>query len=269
VSDTAIRLLLCDIDGTLVTSQKELTGETIRAVRALEESNVIFTLTSARPPCGFAMFVEPLNLTAPLGAFNGGLLVDRDLSPIHELAIDADLVSPIIDALSTSGLFVWVYQGNEWFVRDLHGPHVARESEVVQFHPVKVANFDDVRENVVKIVGVSDDPMEITKGQSAIRDFDISGTTSQTYYLDVTNHGATKGSVVEFLAQHFSIETSSIATIGDAANDVAMFERSGLSIAMGNASHGVKSSAQLETKSNDDNGLSYAIERFILPRAEA
>ena len=74
MSDTPLRLVLSDVDGTLINSKKELTDETIRAVRALEDRNVLFTLTSARPPRGFAMFLDPLDLTAPLGAFNGGLI---------------------------------------------------------------------------------------------------------------------------------------------------------------------------------------------------
>ena len=269
MSETPIRLVLSDVDGTLINSNKELTDETIRAVRALEERGILFTLTSARPPRGFAMFLEPLDLTAPLGAFNGGLFVNRDMSPIHELAVDESLVGPIIAALSASELSVWVYQGTDWYVLDLEGPHVAHESDVVQFRPTQIASFRDLRRDVVKIVGVSDDPKAIAKGQSALGGFDISATTSQTYYLDVTNPLANKGSVVEFLAAHFSIERDSIATIGDAGNDVAMFERSGLSIAMGNASSDVKAKALMETKSHDDNGFAYAVEHLILPRADA
>jgi len=267
VSDTPIRLVVSDVDGTLINSDKELTDETVHAVRSLEERNILFTLTSARPPRGFAMFLDPLDLTAPLGAFNGGLFVNRDMSPLHELPVDEDLVAPIIGALSASELSVWVYQGTDWFVLDLNGPHVAHESDVVQFRPTRVASFDDVRRDVVKIVGVSDDPQAIAKGQAALGGFSVSATASQTYYLDVTNPHANKGSVVDFLAQHFSLDTSSIATIGDAANDVAMFERSGLSVAMGNASDEVKAKALLETKSHDDNGFSYAVEHLILPRA--
>jgi hypothetical protein len=269
VSDTPIRLVLSDVDGTLINSGKELTDETVRAVRALEDRNILFTLTSARPPRGFAMFLDPLDLTAPLGAFNGGLFVNRDMSPIHELAIDEHLVGPLIEALTASELTVWVYQGTDWFVLDLNGPHVAHESDVVQFRPTEVGSFDDLRHDVVKIVGVSDDPKAIAAGQTAIHDLDISATTSQTYYLDVTNPRANKGSVVEFLAQHFSITTDSIATIGDAGNDVSMFERSSLSIAMGNASDDVKAKASMETKSHDDNGFAYAVEHLILPRTEA
>jgi hydroxymethylpyrimidine pyrophosphatase-like HAD family hydrolase len=57
-----------------------------------------------------------------------------------------------------------------------------------------------------------------------------------------------------------------IATLGDMPNDVLMFQKSGLSIAMGNASPEVQTQADLVTASNDDEGFAKAIERFILPR---
>ncbi|MGH3732875.1 MAG: Cof-type HAD-IIB family hydrolase [Acidimicrobiales bacterium] len=267
MSDTPIRLVVSDVDGTLITFDKDLTDETIRAARLLKEDNILLSVTSARPPLGLAMLIKPLGISAPLGAFNGALMVNADMSVIHELAVDQDLVGPIIDALSASALSVWVYQGTNWFVRDLKGPHVSHESSVVQFHPTQLKDFDAVRHDVVKIVGVSDDPTVIAKGQEALRDFHISATTSQTYYLDVTHPQANKGTVVEFLAKHFSIDTSSIASIGDGGNDVAMFERSGVSIAMGNASDEVKATALQVTTSNDDNGFANAMEQFVLPRS--
>ncbi|HTT59733.1 MAG TPA: Cof-type HAD-IIB family hydrolase [Acidimicrobiales bacterium] len=269
MTDSPIRLLLSDVDGTLITTDKVLTPETVRAVAQLREHDVLFSLTSARPPRGFSMFVDPLELTAPLGAFNGGLMVRPDMSPISELPVESSIVEPIIGALRSSGLSIWVYQNTDWFVLDLEGPHVAHESEVVGFGPTPIASFEDLRLDVVKIVGVSDDPAEIARGLEALREFDIAATTSQTYYLDVTNPRANKGSVVEFLARYFSIDVGSIATIGDAANDVAMFQRSGLSIAMGNALDAVKSTASHVTASHDDNGFASAVSEFILPHVSA
>jgi hydroxymethylpyrimidine pyrophosphatase-like HAD family hydrolase len=70
--------------------------------------------------------------------------------------------------------------------------------------------------------------------------------------------------VVEFLSSTFDIPTSEIATIGDGQNDISMFERSGFSIAMGNAAPDVKSSASTVTSSNQDEGFARAVERFIL-----
>ncbi len=89
-------------------------------------------------------------------------------------------------------------------------------------------------------------------------------TRSQPYYLDVTNKNANKGAVVEYLSQHVGVPAEEIATIGDQPNDVLMFERSGLSIAMGNASNEVKARADAVTNSYNDEGFAKAMERFIL-----
>jgi hydroxymethylpyrimidine pyrophosphatase-like HAD family hydrolase len=90
---------------------------------------------------------------------------------------------------------------------------------------------------------------------------------SQPYYLDVTHPAANKGTVVATLSQLLSIPSWEIATIGDMPNDVLMFRKSGLSIAMGNASAEVKAQAMVVTASNEDDGFAEAMERFVLPPA--
>ncbi len=96
-----------------------------------------------------------------------------------------------------------------------------------------------------------------------------SAARSQPYYLDVTHPDANKGTVVTTLSKLLSVPADEIATIGDMPNDVLMFRKSGLSIAMGNASQEVQAQADLVTDSYDDEGFAKAIERFILPRARA
>jgi len=92
----------------------------------------------------------------------------------------------------------------------------------------------------------------------------VSAAKSQPYYGDVTNPNANKGAVVKYLSQTYQIPTEQIATIGDQPNDVLMFAHSGLSIAMGNASHEVQRAARRVTTSNEDEGFANAIERFVL-----
>jgi Cof subfamily protein (haloacid dehalogenase superfamily) len=267
VSDPDIRLVLSDVDGTLVTSKKELTPEAVRAVEQLGEAGILFAVTSGRPPRGLSMLIDPLVLTTPISGFNGGLIVSRDLVTMQELTIRDEVVGPIIEVLRSHDLSVWVYQGTDWFVLDLDGPHVAHEAIVCQFNPTELDDFDGVRGDIVKIVGVSDDPAVIETATGALDDAfsrDVSATSSQTYYIDITHQDANKGRVVDFLAETFSIGAEHVATIGDMSNDVLMFERSGLSIAVGNASDDVKAQATHATTSNDENGFANAVERFIL-----
>jgi Cof subfamily protein (haloacid dehalogenase superfamily) len=267
VRDPRIRLVLSDVDGTLVTADKELTNDSIRAVQRLKEQGLLFAVTSGRPPKGLRMLIDPLALTTPLAGFNGGLIVDRDLQILQELTIRDEDVDPIIDVLEEHELSVWVYQGTDWYVLDLDGPHVAHESVVCQFGPTQLDSFEGVRGDIIKVVGVHDDPAVIATATAALNKRfgdDVSATSSQTYYIDVTHQDANKGSVVDYLARTLSLETNQIATVGDMANDVLMFERSGLSIAMGNASEDVKGKASYVTTSNDDEGFAHAMDQFIL-----
>jgi Cof subfamily protein (haloacid dehalogenase superfamily) len=262
-----VRLVLADVDGTLVTPAKELTDRTIAAGHRLGEAGIRFAVTSGRPPRGMAMLVEPLELTLPLAAFNGGLYVNPDMSVIEERTIPADVVGPTMNLMSSHQLDVWLYRGPEWLVRDTDGPHVAQEAATVRFPPTLAEDFDGLTEGIVKIVGVSDDLPRVAEAEAAARaEFGdhVSAARSQPYYLDVTHPDANKGCVVRFFSRRYDIPTDQIATIGDMPNDVLMFAHSGLSIAMGNATPEVQRAARRVTASNAEDGFAIAIERFIL-----
>jgi len=267
----SIRLLLSDVDGTLVTQEKVLTERSIEAVHKLHEAGILFAITSGRPPRGMAMLVEPLDLETPIAAFNGGLVVAPDMSVLAEREIPGDLVAPVIQLLESSGLDVWVYRGAEWLIRNLDAAHVAREAFTVQFEPTVVETFDGMSAGVAKIVGVSDDLDAVASASASAHDTfgdHVSAARSQQYYVDVTHPEANKGGVVKFLSARYEIPEAQIATIGDMPNDVLMFARSGLSIAMGQSGREVHRAARRVTASNDDDGFAYAVDRFILPTIE-
>jgi Cof subfamily protein (haloacid dehalogenase superfamily) len=262
-----ISLLLADVDGTLVTRDKILTARAQDAVRSLREAGIRFAITSGRPPRGMAMLIEPLALETPVAGFNGGLFVRPDLSIMEERTLAPDVAAQAVDLILSHGLDVWIYEGNDWLVRDAKAPHVDREAWTVKFAPRVVDDFDAVPEGVVKIVGVSDDYDLVARceadAQARLGDR-ATAARSQPYYLDVTHRDANKGFVAGYLSRTLGIPQAEIATIGDQPNDVLMFRRSGFSIAMGNASDEVKRQASATTDSYDDDGFAKAVERFIL-----
>lgn len=267
MSAAQVRLLLADIDGTLVTDEKVLTPRTVEAVHALREAGIIFAVTSGRPPKGMESLIEPLGLTTPLAAFNGGIIVDPDLTPIEQKVIPADVEQPIIAELESSGLDVWVYRGPDWLVRDPEGPHVVAEAHTVRFEPTIVDGYDDIADGIAKIVGVSDDYELVASTTAATHDEfgdHVSAARSQPYYLDITHPQANKGGVAQYLSRRYGIPEEQIATIGDMPNDVLMFGRSGLSIAMGQSHPQVQRAARRVTTSNEDEGFANAVDWFIL-----
>lgn len=262
-----VRLVVADVDGTLVTPDKELTPRARAAVRAVLDAGIAFTITSGRPPRGMTMLIEALQLRDPVAAFNGGLLVRPDLSAIQERLIPRDIVPSVIDILSRGALDVWVYTDADWRIPSRHAPHVDREEWTVKFAPIVVSSFDDVYDRLVKIVGVSDDRDAMARALDEVRRVcgqQVSAALSQPYYLDVTHPLANKGEVVTSLSALLQIPSPQIATIGDMPNDVLMFAQSGISIAMGNASPEVQRSARFVTKANTEDGFALAMQRFVL-----
>src|SRR5450755_718658 len=218
---------------------------------------------------GMSMLIEPLDIETPVAAFNGGLLVNRDMSVIEQRVLSEELVAPLADLMGSFRLDTWVYRGPDWYVPDPQGSHVARESRTVQFEPKVMTSLGGLTSGVAKLVGVSDDLDAVARAASAARDRfgdHVTAARSQPYYLDVTHPEANKGAVARYLSAKYGIPPQAIATIGDMPNDVLMFAHSGLSIAMGNASLEVQRAARRITASNQEEGFASAVDRFILPR---
>lgn len=265
-----IELLIADVDGTLVTSTKRLTTETIGAAATLRCAGIELMITSGRSPRGLAMLVDPLGLTTPLAAINGGVFATPDLTVIESRTIPDRLVRQVHDILADHKMSVWMYSLTDWLVTDPAGPHVARETLTVGFPPRVVPSFSGVTD-VVKLVGVHDDePTTAAAAKAADAKFGaaLSVSRSQPYYVDVTHLQANKGEVVEYAISKLSVARSAVAVIGDMPNDLMMFARAGVSIAMGNADPEVKRHADHVTASNDENGFATAVERYVLTRGE-
>ena len=123
-SASKISLLIADVDGSLVTKEKVLTPRAQAAVKALHGAGIAFAITSGRPPRGMAMLIEPLALRTPIAGFNGGIFIKPDMTIIEEHLIAPDAAERAVKLILDHRIDVWVYSGNDWFVRDPEAPHV-------------------------------------------------------------------------------------------------------------------------------------------------
>src|SRR5689334_22357711 len=128
-----VRLVIADVDGTLETQEKVLTERAVEAVIRLCDAGIAFSITSGRPPLGMKMLIEPLALTEPIAAFNGGVFVHPDLSVLAQSFVPADIAAKVIETIGHHGLDCWVYTDLDWLVRNTDAPHVAREQWTVKF----------------------------------------------------------------------------------------------------------------------------------------
>lgn len=268
----AVKLVVCDVDGTLVDQDKNLTAATVAAVKRLEAAGVAFTLVSARPRSGMAPLLAPLGLEqAEVAAFNGGWISKGDDTVHHETIAD-DVARGVLAMADGSGADVWVFADDLWHATDGDGPHTRSERVSSDQEPVVADGFDAVIARADKITFVSDDEDGLHALYEKMHDRYGDRATiaqSQTYYLDVTPPTGNKGAAIATIAKTLGFDLSATVAIGDQANDLPMLERAGLSIAMGNAPDRVKAAADEVTLANDADGVAHAIDTIILPRLGA
>jgi len=262
-----IRLVLADIDGTLITPDHVLTPRAQAAVEKVVAAGIAFTIVSGRPPRGMKSLIDALHLVQPVTAFNGGVVVRPDLSIIQENLLSRAAVQPALDTIVRHHLDAWIYNDKDWFVLSDQGSHIEREKRTIGFSPTVLPDFDGVMDGVAKLVGVSDDFAAVVRCQDEVRQLCgecVSASRSQPYYLDITHPKANKGDALSALSEMLHIPTANIAVIGDMPSDVFMFERAGTSIAMGNASPEVQQAATFVTTPNTEDGFALAMERLVL-----
>lgn len=271
MTETKIRLLVSDIDGTLVRKDKSLGEPTIAAAHRLTRAGGAMTLISARPPSGILPLAAKLGLTSPLGAFNGGTVVTPagEIVEAHRLSADASRTA--IAALRKAGITAWAFANGHWFASDDTNPHTGHERLASMVEPVVTGDFDGLHGRIDKVVGVSDDPAIIAalerELQAALGEA-ANVSCSQVYYCDITHKLANKGDGIVSLARAIGVPLEETAAIGDMPNDLPMLARAAFPIAMGQAPDALKRAAREVTATNDEDGVAVAIDRWILPMLE-
>jgi Cof subfamily protein (haloacid dehalogenase superfamily) len=262
-----ISAVVSDVDGTLVTDDKMLTARSRAAVASLHARDIPFAIVSSRPPRGLRMLIEPLRITTPVVGFNGGLLATPDLSPLTQHVLSPAAARQALEIIRAHDAQAWLFRGEDWLLRDPAGPYVELEQRTIGYGPIVVEDFGRALEAADKIVGVSRDfdlltALEQHAHAALARQATVA--RSQPYYVDFTHPLANKGVALSELARLLAVPEHEIAVIGDGANDIAMFARSGLSIAMGNGSPQARGAADFVTDRNNDDGFAKAVERFVL-----
>ena len=245
---TRIALVVSDVDGTLLTKDKTLTDRAKAAVRRLHDAGIGFTITSSRPTIGMRFLIDP------------------QLNVIEQHLIPASAAQQSLDVLNEFGVDIWLFTSDLWLTRHGDGEYVPHEKRAIRADPTIVGDFAPYLSAACKIVGSSADAGLLQRCEVAMQGAlgaEATAVRSQTYYLDITPPGCDKGTFVQAVAKHQGISTDAVATIGDMQNDLAMFKRSGISIAMGNATDDVKKLATYVTVSNENEGFAGAIDIIL------
>lgn len=274
-----IKMLICDIDGTLLNSKGELTPGVIAAVQEAHQKGLIVTLATGRHLRGVVPIVEKLGVNVPVILSNGAIIVDpmKQETMLHH-TIDLETTHAILDVIKKhdlwSSLFFHEFAGIDTFYdRDPGFPEayyfvqqdptitklVPDLKEITHANPLKVL----LLEKTEKVLPLVEDLRKLDyKFNMVVSGHDFPGYT----FLELNPYGITKASGIVHLAKLLGLDQSEIAAVGDNVNDIEMIEHAGLGVAMGNAAQELKAKAALLTKSNDEDGVAYLIREHLLSK---
>ncbi|MCH3918200.1 MAG: Cof-type HAD-IIB family hydrolase [Spirochaetia bacterium] len=267
----SFRLLALDLDGTLTNSEKQITAKTFEVVTKVLQLGVNIVLASGRPVLGINPIAKQLQLYR-LGGFilanNGGYVLDcKKRKIVSEQLISQIYYSEICSMARAYNIQPLTYNEKGVLAESLVDPYIQKEA----FNNGTIIQKVDCLENSISkevpkfmIVG---NPRLIEKALNPIKKH-FSGVLnvflSEPYFIEIVPLGVEKAHSLHKLLIYLGLRRENLIAIGDGLNDLPMLKYAGFSIAMGNACDTVKENVNAVTRSNDEDGVAFALEKFIL-----
>ena len=266
------KLIILDVDGTLLNSNREITKRTVQTLRRVQQMGIKVALASGRPTYGILPIAQAIDLGVYEGyiiSYNGAqVMAARDGQVIFERRIDPQMVPYLEKRAQKMGLAMAYYDGNEVVATDIHNPHIKDEA---QMNGMSLRQDDSLSLNMddwpAEIMLVSDD-------EEALNDLErhmqrhLNGVMdtihSNPYYLEVVGYQVGKSHAMSALVQKMGISMDEVLAIGDGEADINMLQMAGTGVAMANATEGVRRCADFTTLSCDEDGAAAAIEKAIM-----
>jgi Cof subfamily protein (haloacid dehalogenase superfamily) len=272
----AVRLIVCDLDGTLLNSRKLISSENLAALRDAQAKGIFVSLCSGRVHTMLEAYTRLLDIRGPIVTANGAVILDTRTGEMpYRKCADPERIYPLLRFCQARGLDSIVVSsegcryspGSKRIARFEQYNEIARQDKLPLL-PLRLFDPDyqeTLRGTIYKVLvsGLSMD--EQTQVEEQVRSIgNLSITSSEWGLLDIGALSVDKGKGVMILADLLGIKKNEICVMGDYRNDIPMLECAGLPIAMGNASDDVKHHALAVTATNDQDGVALAIRRFIL-----
>lgn len=265
-----IRLIISDIDGTILTSHHQVDEQLIEVMPELEKAKIPFVLASARSPLGMQPIAHKLGLPEnPIACYNGALVLEGNRT-IIEHPVDKTEIQELLSYLSTDypSVSVNIYSGKDWITNQLDKwsqleAGITGESPILKELQETVSDSEPPIHKLLLI----DEPKVIQDLHQKLLSMGFPQTafySSKDNYLEVTAKHVSKEHALLEVAKYYDLPLEQVMTIGDNFNDSPMLALAGLGIAMGNAPEGVKETANLVTTSNDEHGVAQAITEHVL-----
>lgn len=264
-------LLALDIDGTLIGyDDPNITKRNVESVHEAKENGVKIVLLTGRNYGSMKGYNKQLDLDGYLMTINGAVVVDSATESIlSEVSIGKEIADQIVFDLEEREIPYILFCGMNLYAREEN-----RELDTVRMLDMDSGNVTLIKEyaeiqqvvTVHKIVAIWPTE-ELKKLIPTIKEYSADTLHFEfgfVDHMDIYPSIATKGDALRNLAQSLNVDLEKVMAIGDAQTDVSMIKMAGMGIAMGNAPDDVKEVADYVTKGVEEDGVAYAVDKFIL-----
>ncbi len=261
------KLVAADMDGTLLDSNGNITVKTIAAIKRAAERNVIFTVSTGRPIQGVEKYNHALSLDVPFITYNGAMIVmGRSKEIIYQQNVESEDARRVLRIARELGTTFIVWSNNQLYANVLN-EQVHNYKKLSAVEPIEIEDDEMlIKQGITKILWINS-AETLIHYQDFLKDKlpdSISYYTSKPIYLEFVDSRVSKATAMKRLGEYFGISREEMIAVGDGYNDLSMIEYAGLGVAMENAPDEIKAKADFVTLSNDNDGIAYLLEKFVL-----
>jgi len=271
------KLLVLDVDGTLLNEAKEITKRTLSALLKVQQMGVRIVLASGRPTYGLMPLAKALELGNYGGfilSYNGCQIIRAENGEVlFERRINPEMLPYLEKKARKNGFAIFTYHDDTIITNDSDNRHIRNEALLNNLKIIKEEEFStSVDFAPCKCMLVSDDEEALIGLENHWKkrlDGALDAFRSEPYFLEVVPSSIDKANSLGALLEQLGVKREEIIAIGDGVCDVTMIQLAGLGIAMGHAPDSVKACADFVTLSNQEDGVAVAVEKAILAEVRA
>ncbi len=270
----SIRLIALDLDGTVLNDQKELTPRTAAALTAAARRGVLIVPATGRTATGIPAELLALPGVRYAITANGARVLDlADGSSLCEAYIPRATALAAYDRLMQYDCLVDIFQDGQGYTT------AANFARLPDYAPANLLGYigstrqklEDMRafvasqdRGIEKFTMFFRDDGARSRAWAEMEQMGLAAVSSLPKNMELNAPGVNKGKGLQMLAEALGLPAASLMACGDGGNDLEMVRAAGLGVAMANAFDEVKAAARFVTRSNNEDGVAYAVEKFVL-----
>ena len=271
------KLLVLDVDGTLLNDEREISKRTLAALLKVQQMGVRIVLASSRPTYG----LMPLAKTLELGNYGGFVLSYNGCQIIKaqngeilfERRINPEMLPYLEKKARKNGLAIFTYHNDTLITDSPDNEYIKNEALLNNLKIIKEDEFSTAIDFAPCKCMLVSDKEEALIGLEQHWEKRLAGTLdafrSEPYFLEVVPCGVNKANTLGALLEHLEVTREEAIAVGDGVCDVTMLQLAGMGVAMGHSQDSVKVCADYVTASNEEDGVALAVEKLILAEVRA